>query len=76
MRRFTIHVHPRARSDRVEAADDGRLEVWTRAVPSDGRANEAVTRLVADWLRVPPSAVRLATGFRSRTKVVEVADTA
>jgi uncharacterized protein YggU (UPF0235/DUF167 family) len=38
------------------------------APPVEGAANEAVINLLAETLRVPRRAIRLATGERSRTK--------
>jgi uncharacterized protein YggU (UPF0235/DUF167 family) len=38
----------------------------------DDRANEALRRLLAERLKVPLSAVRIASGERSRTKRIEV----
>lgn len=74
VKRLTVRVRPGARSDRVQPATDGLFDVWTQAPPSEGRANEAVRRLIADWFRVPPSYVHVVKGRRSRTKVVEVLD--
>jgi hypothetical protein len=44
------------------------LKVRVRAVPEDGAANDAVSRLIAKALRLPPSAVRLQTGATARLK--------
>ena len=41
-----------------------------RALPEQGRANEALERLIAAWLHVPPSSVKVAQGHKSRTKQV------
>jgi uncharacterized protein YggU (UPF0235/DUF167 family) len=38
----------------------------------EGRANEALRRLLAKQLRVPRSSVTIVRGHRSRDKVVEV----
>jgi uncharacterized protein (TIGR00251 family) len=48
------------------------LKVKVRALPEDGRANEALERLVARWLKVPPSFVSVAQGGKSRLKQVLV----
>ena len=74
MARFTVRVHPRANEDRVEATGDSSLVVWTKAPAVDGRANEAVCRLIAEWRRVPASAVRCISGARNRTKIIEVVE--
>jgi hypothetical protein len=50
-----------------------RLELWIAPPPVDGAANAAVVDEVARWLTVAPRHVRLVSGTRSRTKVVEIA---
>jgi hypothetical protein len=69
---ITVRVHPRASRARAEWKD-GALELWITAPPVEGRANKAVLDAVARELRVPPSAVTLRSGARSRIKVVEIA---
>lgn len=75
--RLTVRVQPKASADRIEdwAQDDaGRkfLKVRVRAVPEDGKANSAVQKLVATWLGVPRSAVRVVTGSKTRLKGLEI----
>ncbi|MEZ5999315.1 DUF167 domain-containing protein [Hyphomonas sp.] len=75
--RLTVRVQPKASADRVEdwAEDDaGRkfLKIRVRAVPEDGKANDAVQKLVAKWLGVPKSAVRVVTGGKTRLKGLEI----
>lgn len=58
---------PRGGRDAVEgreALSDGRrvIKVRVRAAPTGGAANEALVRLVAKILGVPPSRVRIASG--------------
>ena len=55
----------------VDAAD--RLRVRVCESPVDGQANRALIKLLADRLGVPISAVRIASGLKSRNKVVELA---
>ncbi len=54
------------------ARPDGMLELWVRQPPVEGQANQAVVALLAEWLGVPRSSVRLVRGARARLKVVEV----
>jgi uncharacterized protein len=67
-----IRVIPRARRDEVGDERDGRLVVRTTAAPVDGRANEAVIRLVAAHLGVRPRQVEVVTGHRNRDKTLRV----
>jgi uncharacterized protein (TIGR00251 family) len=71
--RFSVRVQPRASRDEVLGVRDGRLAVRVTAPPVDSAANEAVVRLLAEWLDVPRGAVRIASGETGRTKVVEIA---
>ena len=73
-----VRVTPRSSRDEIgrpEAAADGRgfLAVRVRAVPDKGKANEAVERLVADWLKVPRSSVAVSAGSTQRLKTLSLA---
>ena len=70
---FTVRVTPRASRDAIEGEYQGALKVRLTAPPLDGRANEALRRLLAESLNVPVSAVRIVAGEKGRTKRVAVA---
>jgi uncharacterized protein len=70
--RFTVRLTPRAAREGVTGERDGVWQVRVTAPPVDGAANEALLRLLAKRLRVPRSALRIATGDTARTKVIEV----
>jgi uncharacterized protein YggU (UPF0235/DUF167 family) len=72
-----IRLTPRAARDAVDGvvtgADDAvHLAARVRAVPEKGKANEALERLVAQWIGVPRSSVAVAGGTTSRLKTVAV----
>ena len=67
-----VRVKPRASSTRVSGERAGRLLVEVSAPPVDGRANEAVCRLLAKAVGVRPSAVSLVGGERGRDKLVRI----
>lgn len=72
-----VRLTPKAREDQIAGVEefDGApvLKVRVRALPAEGRANAALTKLVARWLDVPPSTVTIAQGGKSRLKHVMVA---
>ena len=74
MRRATIsvRVQPRSRSDALVGLRDGVLVVRVVAPPLDGRANDALCRLLADLLGVRRSRVTIVRGERARDKVVAI----
>jgi uncharacterized protein len=67
-----VRVTARASRDELAGLKDGVLHVRVSAPPVDGKANQAVTRLIAKALGVGRTSVRVVRGERSRDKVVEV----
>jgi uncharacterized protein (TIGR00251 family) len=68
-----VRVHPRARNDAVQGfRSDGSLKLAVTEPPEDGRANRAVTRLLADLLAVPAASVTVVGGAGSRSKLVRI----
>ncbi len=70
--RINVRLTPRGGRDRIDGWDGDVLRVRVAAPPAEGRANEAMVRLVAMALSVPPSRVTLIAGTQSRTKVIEI----
>ena len=69
--RVAVVVHPRASREALRW--DGReLSLWITRPPVEGAANAAARRLVAEWLDVAPSRVRLVGGRRNAHKLFEV----
>ncbi len=69
---FAVRVTPRARQNKVQPQADGSLKVYVTAPPEDGRANEAVVEVIAQWLGVKRRQVEIVRGATSRNKVVRV----
>lgn len=75
---FAVRVQPRTSRDEIvgewpgAAGAPSALKVRLTAPPLDDRANAALCRLLAEALGVAVSAVRIASGERSRMKRVEV----
>lgn len=69
--KITVTVKPNARKNSVEKDAFG-YRVYTSATPVDGKANEAVIGLLAEYFDVPRSRMRILRGHASRTKTIEV----
>lgn len=69
---FKVRVIPRAGRTGIAGTRGDALLVRVAAPPADGAANAALVRLLAVVLGVPPSAVALISGERSRHKRVAV----
>ena len=66
MARLRVRLTPRANADAIGGWRDGVLLVRVTAPPLDGRANEALLRLLAEALDVPQRQLALVGGARSR----------
>ncbi len=71
MGRITVRVVPRS-SRTIVQPGPGDPVIRVRAAPEGGRANSEAARALADALGVPPTAVRLVRGSRSRVKMFAV----
>ena len=70
--RIEVKVQPNAKHEGVEVLGPRHLKVRTKAPPREGKANEAVVKMVAEHFGVAKSLVRLVHGESSRTKLLEV----
>jgi uncharacterized protein (TIGR00251 family) len=69
---LSVRVTPRASRDELAGWRDGVLQVRLRAPPSEGRANEALRRLLAERLGLPPSRIEIDAGATARTKRLRI----
>jgi uncharacterized protein len=71
--RFHVRVTPRGGEDRVDGiGPDGELRCRVRAAPADGKANEALIRLIAAACDAPRSTIIIESGMTGRHKRVRV----
>ena len=73
-----VRLTPKGGRDAVEGWSQGSdglpyLKARVRAVPEDGKANAALVDLLCATLKVPKSAVRIASGGSARLKRIEIA---
>jgi uncharacterized protein len=69
---LAIRVQPRAKRTEVAGERGGAVVIRVSAPPVDGKANEAVEKLIADTLNVPKRAVAIVRGDSSRDKLVRI----
>jgi hypothetical protein len=70
--KLEVRLTPRARKEEISGVRDGVLQVRVKAPPIDGRANEALRKLIAKRAGVPKSQVTIVRGERSRQKLLAV----
>ena len=68
---FNVRVTPHAKQNKV-VESDGVFRVYTTTAPENGRANAAVVELLAEYLGIPKSRIKILRGLSGRDKVVSV----
>jgi uncharacterized protein (TIGR00251 family) len=66
-----VRVQPRAKKIHVEESPTG-YKIYLNTPPVDGRANEAVIKILAEHLAISKSKVRIVRGLTSRDKVLAI----
>lgn len=67
-----VKAKPSSREEKIEQADAVNFIVSVKEPPVQGRANEAIIRVLAGYFDVPYSAVRIISGYTSRQKIIEI----
>jgi uncharacterized protein len=70
--RLRLRVSPGARSNAIVAKHGEGWKIRVTAAPENGKANDAVLRLLAECLGLPGKSVMLVSGPSSRDKIVEL----
>ena len=71
--KIQVKVKPGSKTEELSREGDSFI-VKVKEPPKEGRANQAVIKLLAQHFGVPQSQVRIISGFRNKNKVIEVAE--
>jgi uncharacterized protein (TIGR00251 family) len=69
--KIQVNVKPNSKTEDLSREGDSFI-VKVKEPPKEGKANQAVIKLLAEHFGVPQSQVRILSGFRSRNKIIEV----
>ncbi|OGG14746.1 hypothetical protein A2773_03980 [Candidatus Gottesmanbacteria bacterium RIFCSPHIGHO2_01_FULL_39_10] len=67
-----VYVKTNAKESKVEKIDNTTYKISVKSPPIDGKANKEVEEVLADYLKLPKSKVYIVSGFKSKSKVVEI----
>jgi len=69
--KIQVKVKPNSKTEELSQEGDSFI-VKVKEPPKEGKANQAVIKLLAEHFGVPQSQIKILSGFRSKDKVVEV----
>lgn len=67
-----VKVIPGASCDKVLSVSSSSCKVYLRAKALEGKANEALLRVLGEHFGVPKSRIKIVRGEKSRNKLVEI----
>ncbi|OGZ45416.1 MAG: hypothetical protein A3C84_00290 [Candidatus Ryanbacteria bacterium RIFCSPHIGHO2_02_FULL_48_12] len=71
--RISVHIKPKSKHPEVrEDRSAGVVEVYVSAPPVDGKANEEMLELLADYFEVAKSLITIVSGHTARQKIVDI----
>jgi uncharacterized protein len=71
--KIQVKVKPNSKTEEISREGDSFI-VKVKEPPNEGKANQAVIKLLAEHFGVPKSELRILSGFRSKSKVIEVVE--
>ena len=69
--KIQVKVKPSSKTEELSREGDSFI-IKVKESPKEGKANQAVIKLLAQHFGVPQSQVRILSGLRSRTKIIGV----
>ncbi len=70
--KIEVVVKPGAKKEQVVPAGENKFKVSVKERPVEGRANEAVREILADYFGVSKYRVNFLGGMKSKTKRLEI----
>jgi uncharacterized protein (TIGR00251 family) len=68
-----VYLQPKSSRNEIVGPYRDGMKVRVIATPVEGRANEALLRLLAKEFGVTPSSIEIVRGHRSREKIIRIA---
>ena len=69
-----VKVKPNARKNEVKKIDTEHYMISTVATPENGKANESIIELIADFFRIGKTKIHIVKGLTTKEKIIEIED--
>ena len=70
--KLSVKVRPKARSEKVEKIGESQFLVCVHAPAQEGKANQAVVKLLSKFFDVPRNSIAILKGHSSKNKIIEI----
>ena len=67
-----VKVFPNSKKESVIEKSTDSFEVRVREKAERGQANKALIRILASYLKISPSKIRIIKGFKQKSKIIDI----
>ena len=67
-----VKAKTNTKQNKIQKNKDGTFIVWTAEKAVDGKANQAITKILSEYFGIAPSLINLIKGLRSANKQFEI----
>lgn len=70
--KIKVKVKPNSRQQKIEQSDDGTWIVNLKSQPIDGKANQELIKLLAQYCQVTKKQITIKAGQATKNKLIEI----
>ena len=70
--KFSVKVKTGSKKPHVEKMAENSYNVFVSELPYEGKANEAVVKVLADYFGIAKSKIKIISGLKSKQKIIEI----
>ncbi|OWK26677.1 MAG: hypothetical protein US76_01515 [Parcubacteria group bacterium GW2011_GWA2_38_13b] len=67
-----VKAKPNAKEEWVEKIDSAHFVISVKEPPIQGRANEAIKKVLADYFKISVQSVKIVSGHYLRRKIIDI----
>jgi uncharacterized protein len=67
-----LKVKTKAKQEKIEKINEKSFIVWVKEAPEKGKANQAVIKVVAKFLKISQNNIKILRGKASSHKILEI----
>jgi uncharacterized protein len=70
--KILVRVKPAAKNNKIEKISENEYSISTKAPAKNGKANEAIIRLLAAYFNISSSRICILVGHNIKNKIIEI----
>lgn len=67
-----VKVKLKTKEERCEKTGENSFNIFIKAAPIEGRANESIIKILAEYFKVSKSQIKIISGLKSKQKIIEI----